>query len=64
MSAKRPARKKTRGEKQLEIIFGVPTRMMGTIAKPLVKQIEIPHAAVPHAVEDTNYFSHAYDQID
>jgi hypothetical protein len=48
----------------LEIIFGVPTRMMGTIAKPLVKQIEIPHAAVPNAVEDTNYFSHAYDQID
>ena len=63
MSAKRPARKKTRGEKQLEIIFGVPTHMIGT-AKPLVKQIEIPHAAVPNPVEDTNYFSHAYDQVD
>jgi len=48
----------------LEIICGVPTPMIGTIAKPFAEQMEIDRAAVPNAVEDTNYFSHAYDQIE
>jgi hypothetical protein len=41
----------TRGQKQLEIVLGVPTRVIGATAKMLVEQIEIDRAPVPNAVE-------------
>jgi len=56
--------KETCGQKQLEIVFGVPTGPIGTIAKAVVKQIEIDRTAVPNAVDNTDTQSDAYDNIE
>jgi hypothetical protein len=48
----------------LEVILWIKSRVIGTLARTGVKQGEIDWAAVPQAVQDTNDFSHAYDNIE
>src|SRR5579862_6431495 len=49
------------GQKQLEVIFGVPTRAIGTMAGAVVKQREIDRTAVQNAVDNTDTLPDAYD---